>query len=63
MLRFFVFLAALVLATDVAAQDTTLRPGDAVRASLETGDTLRYVLDMESDYFVRGGRVRCASNG
>ena len=54
MLRSFLFLAALVLATDVAAQDTTLRPGDALRASLATGDTVRYVLDTESDYFVRG---------
>ena len=54
MLRFFVFLTALALATDVAAQDTILRPGDALRASLEAGDTLRYVLDTESDYFVRG---------
>ena len=63
MLRFFLFLAALVVTTDVAAQDTAIRPGDALRASLETGDTVRYVLDTESDYFVRGGRVRCASNG
>jgi CubicO group peptidase (beta-lactamase class C family) len=52
--RSFLLLAALFLATDAVAQDTTLRPGDAVRASLETGDTLRYVLDTELDYFVRG---------
>jgi CubicO group peptidase (beta-lactamase class C family) len=54
MLRFFLFLAALVVATDVAAQDTAIRQGDALRASLETGDTVRYALDTESDYFVRG---------
>jgi CubicO group peptidase (beta-lactamase class C family) len=54
MLRSFLFLAALVVATDVAAQDTALRPGDALRASLDTGDTVRYVLDVKSDYFVRG---------
>ncbi len=54
MLRFFLLLAALVLATDVAAQDTALKRGDALRASLNTGDTVRYVLDARSDYFVRG---------
>ena len=54
MLRSFLFLATLVVATDVVAQDTALRRGDAVRASLDTGDTVRYVLDTQSDYFVRG---------
>ena len=54
MLRSFLFLTALILATDVAAQDTALERGDALRASLNTGDTVRYVLDTKSDYFVRG---------
>ncbi len=54
MLRFFLLLAALLVATDVAAQDTALRRGDALHASLNTGDTVRYVLDTKSDYFVRG---------
>lgn len=54
MLRFFLFLVALVVTTDLAAQETALRAGDALRVSLETGDTLRYVLDTEADFFVRG---------
>ena len=54
MFRFFLFLAALVATTGVAAQDTALKRGDALRASLNTGDTVRYVLDMKSNYFVRG---------
>ncbi len=54
MLRSFLLLAALVVTTDVAAQDTALKRGDALRASLNTGDTVRYVLDTKSDYFVRG---------
>ena len=54
MLRSFLLLAALVVTTDVAAQDTALERGDALRASLNTGDTVRYVLDTKSDYFVRG---------
>ncbi len=54
MFRFFLLLAVLFLTTDVAAQDTALKRGDALSASLNTGDTLRYVLDTRSDYFVRG---------
>jgi CubicO group peptidase (beta-lactamase class C family) len=54
MLRFFLFLAALLVTTGVAAQDTALKRGDALSASLDTGDTVRYVLDTKSDYFVRG---------
>ena len=49
MLRFFLLLAALVVTTGVAAQDTALKRGDALRASLNTGDTVRYVLDARSD--------------
>jgi CubicO group peptidase (beta-lactamase class C family) len=54
MIRSLLFLMTLVLATDLAAQDQPLRPGDNLRASLESGDTVRYVLATESGYLVRG---------
>ncbi|MCH7562893.1 MAG: serine hydrolase [Gemmatimonadetes bacterium] len=54
MFRSFLFLAALVVATDAAAQSTALKPGNPLHASLNTGDTVRYALATESDYFVRG---------
>jgi CubicO group peptidase (beta-lactamase class C family) len=47
-------LAALLCATHVAAQAQELRPGDVLRASLNTGDKLLYTLDTESGDFVRG---------
>ena len=54
MLRSFLLLVALVVTTDLAAQDTTLRAGRALRATLEAGDTIRYRLNTESEFFVTG---------
>ncbi len=54
MFRTFLFLAALIMATDAAAQNATLEPGAPLRGSLNTGDTVRYTLATEADYFVRG---------
>ena len=54
MIRSLLFLVTLAFATDLAAQDQSLRTGESLRASLESGDTVRYVLATESDYLVRG---------
>ena len=54
MFRSFLFLAALLVATDGAAQNKTLEPGGPLRGSLNMGDTVRYTLATEADYFVRG---------
>lgn len=54
MYRSLLFLAALLMAGHATAQETTLRRGASLRGALETGDTLRYVLNTRKDYFVRG---------
>lgn len=54
MRRSVVLFAALALAAPVFAQDTQLKAGDSLSRSLETGDTVVYLVDTESDYFVRG---------
>ncbi len=54
MTRSLLCLMALVSATNLAAQDTPLRRGEGLSGSLNTGDTVRYVIDAEADHFVRG---------
>ena len=54
MLRTTLVVAALLFATDVAAQDMSLRAGSSVRGSLAEGDTIAYTIEALADYFVLG---------
>ena len=54
MFRPMLLLAALFFASDVAAQDVTLREGRSVSGSVAEGDTVTYLLEAEDDYFVYG---------
>lgn len=47
-------LAVLLLTTDLAAQDVTLRLGATATGSLAEGDTASYVIDAGADFFVMG---------
>jgi CubicO group peptidase (beta-lactamase class C family) len=44
----------LVLGGPLGAQDVFLDVGDTVRASLSTGDTLRYTVRAQADVYIRG---------
>ena len=47
-------LLALLAATDLAGQDTPLTPGVAIEAAIVAADTIGYVFEAGSEYFVRG---------
>ena len=54
MIRSLFCLITLALATSLSAQNTDLRRGDELPGSLSTGDTVRYTIEAEADYLVRG---------
>jgi CubicO group peptidase (beta-lactamase class C family) len=54
MTRFVLVFFLLFLGTEVGAQERTLKRGDTLRGTLTAGDTIRYLLDTEAEYLVRG---------
>ena len=54
MLRAALLVTTLLFASDLAAQEATLREGRSVGGSLAEGDTVRYTLEVQDDYFVYG---------